>query len=175
MAKVIVVDEQRCLGCKSCTIACAMAHCEAETLVEAINAETPPQSRVYVEPAEGTFGVPLQCRHCEDAPCVAICPTEAIYRASDDNPPVLMDRDRCIGCRMCMLVCPFGVISLSRDGKAMIKCDLCIERTEEGELPACVAACPTAALQFVELDDALRQKRREAAARVTAKPEKAQK
>ena len=175
MAKVIVVDEHRCLGCKSCMIACAMAHSEAETLVEAIGAETLPQPRVYVEPVAGGYGVPLQCRHCEDAPCVTVCPTEAITRASDEDVPVLMDRNRCIGCKMCMLVCPFGVIDLSRDGKAMIKCDLCIERTEAGELPACVAACPTGALQFVELDEHLRQKRREAAARVMAGPEKARK
>jgi carbon-monoxide dehydrogenase iron sulfur subunit len=79
---------------------------------------------------------------------------------------VLLDQDRCIGCKFCMLVCPFGVIALSRDGKAMIKCDLCVERTEAGELPACVAACPTGALKFVELDEHLRQRRREAVRRV---------
>jgi carbon-monoxide dehydrogenase iron sulfur subunit len=167
MAKVIIVDEQRCLGCKTCMIACAMAHTDAETLAEALGAQTPPQARLHVMPG-GRFGVPLQCRHCEDAPCVAICPTEAIRRASEDGPPVLMDRDRCIGCRMCMIVCPFGVIDTARDGKAMIKCDLCIKRTEAGELPACVAACPTKALRFVELDDHLRQRRREVAALVTA-------
>ena len=165
MPKVIVVNEDRCLACNSCVIACAMAHTEAETLVEALSAATAPQPRVYVEPA-GTFGVPLQCRHCEDPPCIAICPTGAIDRVSSDG-PVLLDQDRCIGCKFCMLVCPFGVIALSRDGKAMIKCDLCVERTEAGELPACVAACPTGALKFVELDEHLRRRRREAVRRTS--------
>lgn len=164
MPKVIVVNEDRCLACNSCMIECALAHSEAGTLVEALSAETPPQPRVHVEPAR-TFGMPLQCRHCEDPPCIAICPTEAIHRLSPEG-PVLLDQDRCIGCKFCVLVCPFGVIELSRDGKAIIKCDLCIERTEAGELPACVAACPTGALEFVELDDHLRQRRREAVHRV---------
>ena len=163
MPNVIVVNEERCLACNSCMIACAMAHTEAETLVEALGAATPPQSRVYVEPA-GTSGAPLQCRHCEDPPCIAICPTGAIDRASSDG-PVLLDQESCIGCKFCMLVCPFGVIALSRDGKAMIKCDLCVERIEAGEQPACVAACPTGALKFVELDEHLRRRRREAVKR----------
>lgn len=164
MAKIIIVDEQRCLGCKSCVLECAMAHTQAASLAEALAAETPPQPRVHVEPL-GEFGMPLQCRHCEDAPCMAACPTDAIGRPSEDG-PVLLDQERCIGCRCCLVVCPFGVIDLSRDGKAMIKCDLCLERTEAGQDPACVAACPTRALQFVELDDYLRQRRREAVRRV---------
>jgi carbon-monoxide dehydrogenase iron sulfur subunit len=165
MPKVIVVNEERCLACNSCMIACAMAHTEAETLVEALGAASPPQPRVYVESA-GAYGVPLQCRHCEDPPCIAICPSGAIDHASPDG-PVLLDQERCIGCKFCMLVCPFGVIALSRDGKAMIKCDLCVERTEAGELPACVAACPTGALKFVDLDEHLRRRRREAVRRVS--------
>lgn len=164
MAKVIVVEEGRCLGCKSCTIACAMAHTEAETLVEAVWSENPPQPRVHVEPI-GAGAMPLQCRHCEDAPCVAICPTGAIRRVSEDG-PVLLDAERCIGCRFCVFVCPFGVIEMSRDGKAMTKCDQCVDRTQAGEEPACVAACPTGALRFVELNDWLRQRRHRAAARV---------
>jgi len=166
MAKVITVDADRCLGCKSCMIECAMAHTQARSLVEAMKADTPPQSRVHVEPI-GPFGMPLQCRHCEDAPCIGICPTEAIARLDKDG-PVILDADRCIGCRLCMLVCPFGVIDMSRDGKAMVKCDMCIERTQAGELPACVAACPTNAIRYEELDEYLRQRRRQAAERIAA-------
>jgi len=164
MAKVIIVDESRCLACKSCEIACAMAHTEAETLVEAIRAESPPRARVHVEPL-GEHGMPLQCRHCEDAPCIAVCPTGAIDRAGEGQ-PVLLDPDRCIGCKFCMIACPFGVIEASADGKAMIKCDLCVSRTRAGEPPACVAACPTGALAFVEMDDYLRRRRREAIRRI---------
>jgi ferredoxin len=91
----------------------------------------------------------------------------------EDGPPVLLDRQKCNGCRMCELVCPFGVVEISRDGKAMIKCDLCIERTRAGEEPACVAACPTGALRFVDVDvdGDVRRRRREMAALAAADPQ----
>lgn len=162
--KIIIVDEDRCLGCKSCTIECALAHCEAETLVEAINADVAPQARVHVEPA-GQYCTPLQCRHCEDAPCIAVCPTEALSR-SGEGQPVLLDTERCIGCKCCIFICPFGVIDMSRDGKAAVKCDLCAERTEAGQEPACVVACPTGSLKFVELSEELKRRRREVARKV---------
>jgi len=163
MQKVIVVDECRCLACKQCMLSCAMAHTDAETLVEAVWSDTPPQPRVHVEPA-GDTAMPVQCHHCEDAPCISACPTGAIDRESN-NAPVLLDYDKCIGCRFCMLVCPSGAIDLSCDGKAMVKCDQCIERTSAGQPPACVAGCPTGAMQFVELNEYLRQRRREAVQR----------
>jgi len=172
VSKIIVVDKDRCLGCKSCVIECAMAHTEAGTLVEALESETPPQPRLYVEAVAG-IAMPVQCQHCEDAPCLAACPTGAIHRTSDDG-PVLLDPERCIGCKFCLLVCPFGVIDLSRDGGVMVKCDLCIERTENGKAPACVAGCPTKAIQFVELDDYLRRQRRQAARRAAEVPVGAQ-
>jgi carbon-monoxide dehydrogenase iron sulfur subunit len=177
MAKIIVVDERRCLGCKSCELECALAHGQADSLVEALAAEELLQPRVRVEPLRqrpraepgqpppGSAAMPLQCQHCQDAPCILACPSEAIRRL-DEDAPVLIDAQRCIGCKFCLMVCPFGMIELSRDGKAMIKCDLCVQRVEAGREPACVSACPTGALQFVELDEYLRQRRRQAAARV---------
>jgi len=164
MAKMIVVNEQRCLGCRQCTIECAMAHTDARTLAEALSLQQPPQPRVHVE-AVGASGMPLQCRHCEDAPCLAICPTGAISRPAEGG-PVLLDAERCIGCKFCLLVCPFGVIELSRDGKAAIKCDQCFERTEAGEAPACVAGCPTGALEFRDVTEWLAERRRQAVAAV---------
>ena len=102
--------------------------------------------------------MPLQCRHCEDAPCVAICPTKALHRAAPDS-PVTIDHERCIGCTCCVLVCPFGVISYDSANRSIIKCDQCSERVERGERPACVSACPTGALSFRSLDDVVKQKR----------------
>jgi len=166
MSKMIVVDETRCLACKTCVLECAMAHTEARTLAEAVTGAFDVQPRVHVEAIDG-LGMPMQCRHCEDAPCITVCPTRAIYRASPLG-PVLLDPDRCIGCRSCMLVCPFGVIDMARDGKCVTKCDLCIERTAAGEEPACVAGCPTGALQYCEVDEWLARRRREAAWRVAA-------
>ena len=145
---------------------CAMAHTQAKTLAEALRSDTPPQSRLYIECA-GEFGMPLQCRHCEDARCISVCPVKAISRVSPDS-PVLLDADRCTGCQFCLLACPFGIIDLSREGKAVVKCDLCIQRTEAGERPACVEACPTGAIQLVELDENLRCQRRDLFEHVSA-------
>jgi carbon-monoxide dehydrogenase iron sulfur subunit len=166
MPKMIAVNEQRCLGCKTCELECALAHSDVKDLALAARSDSPPQPRVRVERG-GQFGIPLQCRHCQDAPCMIVCPSEAIARP-DEAGPVLIDPDRCIGCKFCLLVCPFGVIDLSRDGKAMVKCDLCIHRTQAGEEPACVAGCPTGALEFCEVDDWLHRRRQEAAAKITA-------
>jgi len=166
MAKMIVIREQYCLGCKTCVIECAMAHADGANLAEALRSESKPHPRIHVEPV-GKFGMPLQCRHCQDAPCMMVCPTQAIGRLNQES-PVLLDAGRCIGCKMCMIVCPFGVIDLSRDGKAMIKCDLCIVRTAAGLEPACVAACPTGALTFEEVDEFIKQRRRVAGEQLVA-------
>lgn len=162
MDKVIAINIEKCLACKSCEIACAVAHSESKSLYDAVTESPRPQRMVTVDPA-GELAVPMQCRHCEDAPCLEVCPTSAIHR-DEDNGPVLIEKDRCIGCKFCLMVCPFGVIYLSRDGKAAVKCDLCFERTSTGEQPACVESCPTGALQFCELTDELLQRRRMAAA-----------
>ena len=159
--KAIIINIEKCLACKSCEIACAVAHSESRVLEEAITEWPKPQRRVTVE-ATGEFGVPMQCRHCEDAPCITVCPTQAIYRQQAEG-PVLINPDLCIGCKFCLVVCPFGVIDVSRDGKAVTKCDLCIVRTEAGQQPACVESCPTGALQFCELTEILIERRRAAA------------
>lgn len=104
----------------------------------------------------------MQCRHCEDAPCIKVCPTVAIHR-HNPNDPVLVDVELCIGCGYCLVVCPFGVIDITRDGKAVSKCDLCIERTKAGEEPACVSNCPTNALQYGEVSEVIAERRKKAA------------
>ena len=158
---VIVIDVDKCLACKSCEIECAVAHSMAKALVDAVGESPRPSARVNVVAADD-FAFPLQCRHCEDAPCVKICPTKAIDRTGDDQ-PVLIDQDRCIGCKWCIMVCPFGVIEMNEERRVLIKCDLCIERLAEGEPPACVAACPTHALEFKSLDEVVKARRKKAA------------
>jgi carbon-monoxide dehydrogenase iron sulfur subunit len=159
--KGIMVDIEKCLACKSCEIACAVAHSKSKDLQEATQELPKPQRRVTVQ-AAGEFAVPLQCRHCEDAPCIMVCPTAAIHREEADG-PVLIEQDRCIGCKYCLVVCPFGVIEVSRDGKAMVKCDLCIERAKAGQEPACVEACPTGALKLGSEKELAAGKRQRAA------------
>jgi carbon-monoxide dehydrogenase iron sulfur subunit len=169
MSKIIACRIERCLGCRSCEIACALVHSQSKNIQEAV-LETPrPKRRVSVEGTEGR-ALPLQCRHCENAPCVVVCPTEAIHRKSESG-PVLIDGDRCIGCKLCMVVCPFGVIDLAPGGRAVVKCDQCAERVEAGGVPACVAACLTHALEFVDVDEHNKKKRKAAAKRIQAEAE----
>jgi carbon-monoxide dehydrogenase iron sulfur subunit len=169
MAKMITVDQQRCLACKACEVQCALAHSQATSLSEALDSGEALQPRVHVE-AAGQSALPLQCRHCQDAPCVMVCPTEAIARASADS-PVLVDSERCIGCGQCILVCPFGVIDLSRQGKGVVKCDLCAARTRDGQEPACVEACPTRALKYQDAQAFTADRRRQAACMAAPSPE----
>jgi carbon-monoxide dehydrogenase iron sulfur subunit len=173
MAKAIVVNIEKCLACKSCEIACALVHSKSKVLEEAVAESPRPQRMVTVEAAE-QFAVPMQCRHCEDAPCITVCPTAAIHRHAA-NDPVLIDQDRCIGCKYCLMVCPFGVIELSRDGKAVVKCDLCFERTKAGQEPACVEACPTKALKLADEEELAAGKRRRAAQELVLSTQKSNK
>jgi len=169
MAKAIVVNIEKCLACKSCEIACALVHSKSKVLEEAVAESPRPQRMVTVE-AAGEFGVPIQCRHCEAAPCVEICPTGAIQRQSEEG-PVVVEKELCIGCKLCILICPFGVLRIGSEGRAIIKCDMCLERMEEGEDPACVEACPTKALKLVSLEQTTKARRREASRRLVEEVE----
>jgi len=160
MDKTIMINIEKCLACKSCEIACALAHSKSGVLEQAVAESPRPQRMVTVE-AAGEFGVPIQCRHCEAAPCIEICPTGAIQRF-DEQAPVVVDADLCIGCKLCMLVCPFGVLQISREGRAIIKCDMCLERMKGGQEPACVEACPTKALKLVTIEEITKARRKEA-------------
>ena len=159
----IYVELRKCLACHSCELACAVEHSASKDLVQAIQEDPPPVARVRLEQVEGA-SIPLQCRHCEDAPCVTICPCGAIEKLGPEQ-AVIIHEDKCIGCKFCIAVCPFGVVTLRSDGKVALKCDLCLARTEEGLLPACVTACPSGALRFLSVEELSKQKRQTAAKR----------
>lgn len=158
MKGMIIVDVDKCNACKSCEIACAVEHSASKDLYQAIHENPPPRSRVSVQQGI-TFSVPLQCRQCANAPCIALCPTKALYR-EDQTTPVLLDEEKCIGCDWCVLACPFGVIRMDEARKVVVKCDQCFERVQRGELPACVEACPTGALTYRQLEE-VREARRD--------------
>ena len=163
--KIIVTDLKKCVGCHSCELACAVSRSESKELARAI-LETPrPATRMRVV-GIGRQPVPLQCQQCEDAPCAAICPTAALYRLGKDE-TVLFNRERCIGCSSCVLVCPFGAIRRA-DGGAMAKCSLCWDRLAEGQPPACVEACPTKARKLTDATAVAEDKLRKTALAVAS-------
>lgn len=156
MKGFISVNPKRCLGCRSCQLQCALEHSQSKDLFQAICERPLPQARINVE-QEGQWAFPLQCRHCEDAPCIKVCPSKALER-EDIESPVAIDDERCVGCESCILICPYGVIKMSEAGKVVTKCDLCFARLKKDEQPACVLACPSGALQFKSLDQLKKEK-----------------
>jgi anaerobic carbon-monoxide dehydrogenase iron sulfur subunit len=157
---IIVTELEKCLGCHSCELACAVRWSKSGVLAEAITESPRPASRVHVL-GVGKRPVPLQCQQCEDAPCASVCPTKSLYRL-EPNRPVLFRRDLCIGCSSCVLVCPFGVLKRA-DGGIMAKCDLCWDRVAEGKKAVCVEACPTKARRLVVANAVAEDKLRKAA------------
>lgn len=157
--KEIFVRYERCVGCHSCELACAVAHTADRDLFGAIRRGERPRKRLWVEQMD-RMKVPSVCRQCEDAACVAVCPTGAMYKREDGIN--VCNLPQCIGCWMCALACPFGTIGRS-EGK-VVKCDRdCVDA--EG-VPACVRACPTGALVFMTVDEFEAERRREVAASV---------
>jgi len=149
---VLVVNPDICNGCRRCEMTCS--------LKKTGNVISPTKSRIRIIKIE-TIGVdtPMVCRHCLDAPCKNVCPTHAIFTDSQTG-AVLIEENKCIGCRECMLACPFGAISLDVDRGALVKCDLC-----QGD-PACVKTCMWGAITYERAGLADIRKKREAMERL---------
>jgi carbon-monoxide dehydrogenase iron sulfur subunit len=144
--KEIFVRLDRCMGCLSCQMACAVEHSASKTLYAALSETPTPKPRLYVEWVAPDRAVPINCRHCEDAPCMHACINGAIGRTNDGV--VLTEKDKCIGCWTCVMVCPYGAIGRHLEEHTAYRCDRCPDR----EIPACVGACPTNALVFQSVD-----------------------
>jgi carbon-monoxide dehydrogenase iron sulfur subunit len=164
--KTVFVHPERCIGCKQCEAACAVAHSQSKSLFWSVF-ETPlPKPRIHAEPGitlNSSF--PNKCRHCNPAPCLSVCPTAAIQRAEDHPDIVIIEAHKCIACGMCAMVCPFDVITYHPTAAApekaavAIKCDHCIERQRQGLIPVCVEACKVDALQFGEINELVKSAR----------------
>jgi len=128
MESTIYVEPERCLGCSSCELACAVAHSQSKDLFQAIQENTLPEPRLQVE-VVGDHPLPLHCMHCQDAPCIQVCPTGAMARTEPDG-PVVCQEELCVGCSLCVLACPYGVLRLNRAGRQVVKCDFCVDRLE---------------------------------------------
>lgn len=143
MDRFIIADSTKCIGCRTCEVACVVSHQENQDCAALTPSAFTARIRVV---KTGTFSTAVTCHHCEDAPCANICPVGAISRV---NGAVYVEQALCIGCKSCMLACPFGAMQVTvTHAKAQaLKCDLCQHR-ENG--PACVEACPTQALSCVD-------------------------
>jgi sulfite dehydrogenase (quinone) subunit SoeB len=164
----LVIDLDTCVGCQACVTACKGWNDQGDGLSD--------QDAYGADPS-GTFlnrvhsyqvavpdappqivNFPRSCLHCEDAPCVTVCPTGASYKRTEDG-IVLVNPDSCIGCGLCAWACPYGAREMDADQGVMKKCTLCVDRIyndtlpEEDREPACVRTCPTNARHFGDFAD----------------------
>ncbi len=162
---IVFIDPTRCVGCRSCEIACAVEHSQSKDFFIAIKETPRPKTRIRVVYLwDLGLPSPLNCRHCEQAPCIEVCPTRALRRDPDNA--VILDPLKCIGCLTCAVACPFGIPEIDMYNKIMIKCDLCPDRRREGRLPACVEACPTGALMYGTVSEIMKRRKEEVMHRI---------
>jgi len=145
MAKIILVQPEKCVGCFNCALSCSFAHYGVFSL-----------GRANIAPVWfGRIGMsmPMFCQQCTKPLCMDVCPTGAITRNGETG-EVVLNSDMCIGCKQCMLVCPFGGISMDPETGNIMKCDLC------GGDPECVKHCLYGALEWIDSKDVVDIKRR---------------
>ncbi|MBI4758688.1 MAG: 4Fe-4S dicluster domain-containing protein [Chloroflexi bacterium] len=143
----MVIDLTKCVGCNACTVACQMEWGleSYEHWIRVLSSE----DGIY--PAVTRRFLPVQCMHCERPTCVSVCPTGASYKRRDGL--VLIDQDRCIGCKYCMVGCPYQARIFNKKIGVPEKCRFCVHRIAKGVTPACVMACPVEARTFGDISD----------------------
>ena len=168
MKRGMVIDLKRCIGCYACQLSCKAEHGSPPGVFRARVVK----QEIGHYPTVSLISLPVLCNHCEDPPCVDSCPTGASF-VWEDTGTVDIDADKCVGCRTCMMACPysnryfveernyyeqgatrFEQHHAERNQPGVVtKCNFCRDRVLAGKLPACVANCPTVARYFGDLDD----------------------
>jgi Fe-S-cluster-containing dehydrogenase component len=172
----LVIDLDTCVGCHACVISCKGWNTEnygaplsdqnaygadvSGTFLNRVHSYSvqPLATSEKVQPAAQTIHFPKSCLHCEDAPCVTVCPTGASYKREEDG-IVLVNEQDCIGCGLCAWACPYGARELDQEEGVMKKCTLCVDRIynenlpEVDRVPSCVRTCPSGARHFGDLGD----------------------
>lgn len=137
MQKQLVFDVSKCTGCKTCEMACSLSQ------TGVCNPASSRRRTIHFD--DDILDVPMQCMQCVSPACLHICPSGAITLEEATGAKII-EHAKCIGCRMCMLACPFGAVTVDPITKKVIKCDLC-----EGD-PACAKFCPTGAIEYLTAD-----------------------
>ncbi len=152
MEKILYIDHEKCTGCRLCELVCSVMH---------HGVSNPARSRIKVIKweAEGIY-VPTVCQQCEDAPCMTSCPAKAIFR-DPETEAVMVDYSKCIGCKFCVAVCPFGAMGYNPTDKKVFKCDLC-----NGD-PQCVRFCDMKAVDYVPAIQVTYGRRKQAAEKLS--------
>ena len=165
----LVIDLNVCVGCHACVTSCKEWNTSgpAGSMVDKNPYKEDPAGTFFnrvqsfeigTYPQTETVHFPKSCLHCEEPPCVPVCPTGASYKREEDG-IVLVDYDKCIGCKYCSWACPYGARELDEKQRVMKKCTLCVDRIYDEDLPenerkpACVMSCPTSARLFGDIHD----------------------
>jgi formate dehydrogenase iron-sulfur subunit len=150
----VLYDATRCVGCRTCEETCAKAHdlpVPQDEMVAGVVRKTSEIQRTVVnsyKTSKGEIFVKKQCMQCNEPACTAACLTQAMYKTKEG--PVIWRGDKCMGCRYCMVSCPFDVpkFEYHSPNPKIQKCDLCYDRIMKGQIPACAETCPAEAITF---------------------------
>ncbi len=146
---VFVVEVDRCIGCKACQIACKQGNKVPLGTDRNKNRQVGPNG---VYPDVEMYFLQTMCQQCENPACVEVCPTGACYKRETDG-VVVIDRDKCIGCRSCERACPYKLNTYNSELNVMDKCDTCLERRENGQRPYCEQVCPGECLHVGDINN----------------------
>lgn len=158
----VLYDSFMCGGCQTCEFTCAEIHGlpePADRPEEGVMRKIDPTRRTVVNKykfEDGVASVKTQCMHCQEPACVSACLTQAMYKTKEG--PVIWREEKCMGCRYCMISCPFDVpkFEYNSPNPKIVKCDMCYDRLQEGKQPACVEICPNEALIYGKCSDLIK-------------------
>ena len=154
----LLIDYKYCFDCKACEVACKQEN----------NLPVGPRWIQVITVGPRKIGekllvdfIPVTCRHCAQPPCVDACPTDAIIKRQDGIVDIYPEL--CNGCMACIPTCPFSALQYNPEKNVVEKCNMCLDRVERGQKPACVQACPSKAIYFGETNDIIQQMRQQRA------------